>query len=142
MSVVAVTHEHPFKGNGQRIRRARERVASPKNQDRPISQEDFAPLVPVSRRHLIRLENGEYLPDKPVRDRIVEITGTDEQIASSDDDDEEANRLNTAEGYCLFMTGRPLAEAGHELVASLRAEVRKTARQNERRIAELEEALR
>jgi len=81
--------QHPYRDNGQKIRRARERVPSPRDSGRPISQEDFAPVLGTSRRHVIRLENGEQRPSGALRDRIVEVTGTEEQIESDDDKDEE-----------------------------------------------------
>lgn len=93
MSAANVTH--PFCENGQKIRRARLLIPTPKSQvanhrpDRPISQADFADLVGVSRRHYIRLENGEQRPRGSLRDRIVEITGTEEKIESDDDEEED-----------------------------------------------------
>lgn len=81
--------QHPFRDNGQKIRRARERVPSPRDAGRPISQEDFAPVLGTSRRHVIRLENGEQRPSGQLRDRIVAVTGTEERIESDDDEAEE-----------------------------------------------------
>lgn len=94
VSATAVT-QHPFRDNGQKIRRARQLITSPRlaanhRPDRPISGQDFAPLVGCSTRHLVRLENGEHLPSGALRDRIVEVTGTTEQIESSDDEEEAA----------------------------------------------------
>jgi len=88
VSTAPVT-EHRYHENGEKIRRARERVPSPRDGGRPISQEDFAPILGASRRHLIRLENGEQRPSGSLRDRIVEITGTEEQIEADDDEEEE-----------------------------------------------------
>lgn len=59
----------------------------------PIGKEKFAALVGTTRRHMIRLENGEHLPSRDLRDRIVEATGTDEQIESSDDEDDAVSAL-------------------------------------------------
>jgi transcriptional regulator with XRE-family HTH domain len=82
-----VTKHHE---NGQRIERARKLVPSPNGgRQHWISQEDFAPLVGTTRRHVIRLENGEHRPSGELRDRIVEVTGTTEQIESSDDEEED-----------------------------------------------------
>lgn len=90
VSVQAVT-QHPHHENGQRIKRARQRVPGPNG--RPwISQQDFAPLIGASRRHVIRLENGEHLPGADLRDRIVAVTGTEEQIDSDDDEEEDMLR--------------------------------------------------
>lgn len=81
--------------NGAKIRRARELVRSSRfavnhRPDRPISQQDFAAVLGISRRHQIRLENGEHLPSGELRDRIVALTGTEERIESEDDEDEDA----------------------------------------------------
>ena len=38
---------------------------------------------------MIRLENGESRPNPELRDRIVAATGTEEQIESDDDEDED-----------------------------------------------------
>jgi transcriptional regulator with XRE-family HTH domain len=116
--------------NGARIKRARERLQSNRpaanhRADRPISQEDFAPLVSTTRRHLIRLENGEHLPSAELRDRIVETTGTEERIESSDDEEE----------HLPWQILYPAADL--ETVLRLRA----TAKKNLRRAAEIEDAL-
>ena len=71
-----------FSANGQRIRQARHLTG--------LSQENFAPRIGTTRRHLIKLENGEHRPRRQLRDRIVEITGTEEQIDSSGDEEEDA----------------------------------------------------
>lgn len=92
MATAAVTRQHPFQGNGEKIRRARLLVPSPRDNQRPISQEDFAPLVGTVRRNLIRLENGEHLPSGELRDRIVAETGTEEKIVA--EDDEDAHQMN------------------------------------------------
>ena len=81
MSAGVVNH-FPFAENGARIRRARNRTG--------LSQERFAPIVGTSRRHMIRLENGEHLPGENLRDRIVEVTRTDERIRAEDEEEEEA----------------------------------------------------
>jgi DNA-binding XRE family transcriptional regulator len=85
-----VTKHHE---NGQRIERARKLVPSPNGgRQHWISQEDFAPLVGTTRRHVIRLENGEHRPSGELRDRIVEVSGTTEQIESSDDEEDDMLR--------------------------------------------------
>lgn len=70
----------PFAANGARIQKARKRTG--------LSQETFAPMIGTTRRHMIRLERGQHLPKSELRDRIVEVTGTTEQIQSADDDEE------------------------------------------------------
>jgi len=77
------TRSHfPFADNGAAIRRARKRVGK--------SQERLAAEIGTTRRHMIRLENGEHLPSGGLRDRIVEATGdASGAIQSSDDEDEE-----------------------------------------------------
>jgi transcriptional regulator with XRE-family HTH domain len=78
--------QHPYRENGRKIRRARRLTG--------LSQQDFAVELGSSRRHLIRLENGQHLPSPPTRDRIVDLTGTTEPIDAyvggqwaEDDDD-------------------------------------------------------
>lgn len=50
--------------SGAAIKRARN--------ERKISQERLAELVGTSRRHMIRLENGENRPNADLRDRIAD----------------------------------------------------------------------
>lgn len=57
----------PYAELGARIKRARKA--------RAFSQEEFAPLVGVTRRHLIRLENGEHQVGPPLAERIAMATG-------------------------------------------------------------------
>ena len=92
MALPVDTAKFRYQENGKRIRRARQLVPSPaagNGRKAWISQEDFAPLIGTGRRHLIKLENGEHRPSGELRDRIVEVTGTKEQIESSDDDEED-----------------------------------------------------
>lgn len=65
-------HRYPYQENGSRLRKARRLTG--------LSQENFALKLGITRRHLIRLENGANLPSPPTRDRIVELTGTTERI--------------------------------------------------------------
>ncbi len=81
MALPDTTPKFRFRENGRRIRAARRLTG--------LSQENFAPLIGTGRRHMIKLENGEHRPSGELRDRIVEVTGTKEQIESSDDDKEE-----------------------------------------------------
>jgi len=77
------TRVHPFNGNGTMIRRLRKRAG--------ISQERLAAQVGTTRRHMIRLENGEHLPSALLRDRIAEAVGDERgEIRAADEDDEEA----------------------------------------------------
>lgn len=75
------TAKFRFRENGRKIRVARRTTG--------LSQENFATRIGTGRRHMIKLENGEHRPSGVLRDRIVEVTGTEEQIESSDDDKEE-----------------------------------------------------
>lgn len=47
-------------------------------------------MIGTTRRHMIRLENGEHLPGIELRDRIVEAAGAEKSSVQSSDDDEEA----------------------------------------------------
>ena len=58
-----------FAANGARIRRARKRAG--------ISQERLAAQVGTTRRHMIRLENGEHLPRPVLRDKIAAEVGVE-----------------------------------------------------------------
>lgn len=84
MGLPVDTAKFRFRENGRKIRTARRLTG--------LSQENFAPLVGTGRRHMIKLENGEHRPSGTLRDRIVEVTGTQEQIEASDDEDEDAVR--------------------------------------------------
>lgn len=44
-----------------------------------ISQENLALAVGITRRHMIRIENGEHRPLPELRDRIAEVLGADPQ---------------------------------------------------------------
>ena len=82
METVTTQPRRPFRENGIAIRAARKLVSK--------SQERLAAEVGTTRRHMIRLENGEHLPSAALRDRIVEATGAESgSIQSSDDDDED-----------------------------------------------------
>lgn len=59
--------EKPYAELGQRIKAARNSTG--------MSQEEFAPLVGVTRRHLIRLENGRHQVSVPLAKRIAAATG-------------------------------------------------------------------
>lgn len=83
MSTPTTERQFPFSENGARIRSARRRTG--------LSQEKFAPAVGTTRRHMIRLENGEHLPSRELRDRIAEATGQPSgSIQSADDEDEDS----------------------------------------------------
>lgn len=84
---MAVSAEHsksktPFSEQGKRLKRARERTG--------VSQENFAPLIGTTRRHLIRLEKGWHKPGRELLLRIAESTGKDaDSFGYTDPDDEE-----------------------------------------------------
>lgn len=85
----------PFRENGAVIRAAR-KVAGK-------SQERLASEVGTTRRHMIRLENGEHLPSSDLRNRIAEATGQSaKSIQSSEDDDEESDPA-MREAFSLFV---------------------------------------
>jgi transcriptional regulator with XRE-family HTH domain len=63
--VSPVKHPNRHSGIGSRIRRLRLRTG--------LSQEKFAPLVGVTRRHLIRLEKGENRPGRDLAERIEQV---------------------------------------------------------------------
>ena len=42
-----------------------------------ISQERLALAVGITRRHMIRIENGEHRPSPELRDRIADVLGAD-----------------------------------------------------------------
>lgn len=79
----AAPRSFPFAKNGARIKSVRRRAG--------ISQERLAAEVGTTRRHLIRLENGEHLPGRALRDRILAATRVDTSagIESADDDAED-----------------------------------------------------
>jgi transcriptional regulator with XRE-family HTH domain len=67
--------------NGKAIRRARLRTG--------LSQEKLAALIGTTRRHMIRLENGEHLPLGTLRDRLCDVLGIDHDAIQSGDDEQE-----------------------------------------------------
>src|SRR5581483_5122553 len=70
----------PYAELGGRIARARHGTG--------LSQERFAPEVGLTRRHLIRLENGEHQVSARVAERIASFTG----VPASEFRTEEAAR--------------------------------------------------
>jgi transcriptional regulator with XRE-family HTH domain len=80
------TRVHPFSVNGAALRRLRKRAG--------ISQERLAAQVGTTRRHMIRLENGEHLPSRVLRDRLAEALDVSRsEIKSAEEDDEELPAL-------------------------------------------------
>lgn len=81
MSNLTERQRFPFARNGALIRSFRKRVGK--------SQEKLAIEVGTTRRHMIRLENGEHLPSSDLRNRIAAATGREpEEIQSSEDEEE------------------------------------------------------
>lgn len=76
---------HRYAENGKRIRRARKLTG--------LSQFNFGLEIGVTRRQMIRLENGEHLPSRPVRDRIEKRAGLSKGEIRSADDDEEGSLM-------------------------------------------------
>lgn len=92
------THEalkRPWAEQGRKLRSARNLTR--------LSQENFAPEIGTTRRHLIRLEGGEHRPSSALLGRIAEKTG--EPVASfgyPSDEDEEAE-LAMKDAFRLFV---------------------------------------
>lgn len=80
MSTV-VNERRPWRDQGKNLQRARKRLG--------ISQERFAPMVGTTRRHLIRLENGEHRPSSELLGRIAAETGEQSKSFGYPPDDEE-----------------------------------------------------
>lgn len=77
-----VTRIHPYADHGKHLRRLRLRTGK--------SQESLAAEIGTTRRHMIRLENGEHLPSAPMKERLAEALGVDGgEIQSHDDEDDE-----------------------------------------------------
>lgn len=66
---MTVTTTPPHAALGAQIRSAREASG--------FSQEAFAPLVGITRRHLMRLERGKHMPSDALLRRIAEAIGQD-----------------------------------------------------------------
>lgn len=81
---MSTTTPHKYAELGQRLRRARKRAG--------ISQENLAVSVGITRRHLIRLENGEHLASRDLRNRIAAETGAKSEDLRSEEDDEDPHR--------------------------------------------------
>lgn len=93
---------------GSRIRAAREKTG--------LSQERFAPVIGITRRHLIRLENGEHHPSPELRERLAEHTGEPAEHFSLDDDS-EAVRMTSASAEFHRALDAMFAEAVKKAVA-------------------------
>lgn len=65
----------------KRIRWARKRVG--------LSQEKLALVARTTRRHVIRLENGENMPGPELRQRLGEATGQAADLFKNGDEDGE-----------------------------------------------------
>ncbi len=104
-TLATAAQKFPFAQNGARIQKARKRTG--------LSQENFAAEIRTTRRHMIRLERGQHLPKSDLRDRIVERTGTDEQIQSADDE-EDADLSMSLDEFMRLHIQRVLREEGGE----------------------------
>jgi transcriptional regulator with XRE-family HTH domain len=95
----------PFADNGARIRRARKRKG--------LSQENLAVTVGTSRRHMIRLENGQHLPSRRLRDGIAAACEIEpSEIQSADDEDDP--RMREAFGLFVALMDRiPSRQGAH-----------------------------
>lgn len=65
---------------GAQIKRARKQTG--------LSQERFAPRIGTTRRHLIKLENGEHRPGPALQGAIEQETGVKLDIPREDDEEE------------------------------------------------------
>lgn len=101
-TLATAASKFPFALNGARIKRARGLTG--------LSQEVFAPLIGTTRRHMIRLERGQHLPGAALRDRIVESTGTEEQIQSADDEEDESASTMTLDEFMRLQVQRLMQE--------------------------------
>lgn len=107
---MAATAQPKYFDLGQRIRRARKRAG--------ISQERLAGLVGITRRHLIRIENGEHLPSRELRNRLAESTASPRDELAVDEDDEEADPVANEMSRALMSALRiALRELEKERVA-------------------------
>lgn len=85
-----------------------------------MSQERFADVIGTTRRHMIRLENGEHLPSVALRDRIAEATGETRDKFQAADDDEESSAVPLSTGE-FAMLGDLMARLGASLTRAATA---------------------
>jgi len=103
--------QFPFRENGARIRSARKQAG--------FSQERLAAEVQTTRRHMIRLENGEHLPSGKLRDRIAEATGQPaSSLQAADDEDEESLRRSLSDDLHRLARVAALLEREAEALAA------------------------
>lgn len=76
------TIARPYLALGLKCRKARERTG--------LSQENFAPQIQTTRRHLIRVEGGQQQPSRALLDRIADASGVPRESLTNEDEDEEA----------------------------------------------------
>lgn len=93
-----VNSRRPFTANGLVIKRARKSAQK--------SQAQLAAEAGTTRRHMIRLENGEHLPGRELRGRIAQATGVEARTILAADEDEDES---------LPRRGRGLSEDLHRL---------------------------
>lgn len=98
-----VTRVHPFGDNGKSIRRLRLKTGK--------SQETVAVEIGTTRRHMIRLENGEHLPTAKMRERLAAALGVDgSEIQSCDDEDDEEDAVSALTRALRRLVHEELAE--------------------------------
>lgn len=78
----------PYAVLGRKIRKARETLG--------ISQENFAPKVGTTRRHLIRIEAGKHRPGDHLLSAVARETGTPVEQFTNEGDDEMQTSFTTA----------------------------------------------
>lgn len=114
MTTPTAERHFPFQDNGARIRHARQQAKK--------SQERLAAEVGTTRRHMIRLENGEHLPSGMLRDRIAEATGHPaETLQSADDEDEPSLRRSLSDDLHRLAQVASLLEGEARLLAARKA---------------------
>lgn len=83
----SATRPRPYGILGQKIRRARELTG--------LSQENFAPKVGTTRRHLIRIEAGFHRPGQTLLEAVARETGVAKDSLTNTEDDEESSLYAT-----------------------------------------------
>jgi hypothetical protein len=74
MESTATPSKHRFAESGAAYRAARH----PDPDSPPIlSQAKLAEAVGTTRRHIIKIENGEHRPGRPLRNRIADVLGVE-----------------------------------------------------------------
>lgn len=97
-----------YPDSGRAIKTAR------KNARPPITQESLADTVGITRRHMIRLENGEHRPSVEIRNRIAEACRVAPESLPAEDEESPLRAAASSTDDVLFALSR-LIEAAKEL---------------------------